>query len=72
MLVSKQLSNEYWVDEIVIFVNIMNRCPMKSVKKNVPQEAWICMKHSVFDIKFFGCITYAHILDELRKSLDKK
>ena len=72
MLVAKQLSNEYWGDAISIVLNIMNRCPMKSVKNNVPQEAWIGMKHSVFDLKFFGCIAYARISDELRKSLDKK
>ena len=72
MLVAKQLSNEYWVDAIASVVNIMNRCPMKSVKNNVPQEARICMKHSVFDLKVFGCIAYARISDELRKSLDKK
>ena len=47
MLVAKQLSNEYWGDAISIVVNIMNRCPMKIVKNNVPQEAWIGMKHSV-------------------------
>ena len=60
------------VDAISIVVNIMNMCPMKSVKKNVPQEAWIGMKHSVYDLEFFGCIAYACISDELRNSLDKK
>ena len=61
MLVAKQLSNEYWVDAIASVVNIMNRCPMKSVKNNVPQEGWIGMKHSVYDLEFFGCVAYARI-----------
>ena len=30
------------------------------------------MKHSVSHLKVFGCVAYAHVLDELRKKLDKK
>ena len=44
----------------------------KTVKKKFPQEAWTCMNHNVSHLNFFGCVTYAHVLDELRKKLDKK
>ena len=30
------------------------------------------MNHSVSHLKVFGCVAYAHVLDELRKKLDKK
>ena len=30
------------------------------------------MNHSVSHLKFFGCVTYAHVLNELRNKLDKK
>ena len=61
------------VDAIIsIVVNIMNRCSMKSVKNNVPQEAWIGMKRILFHLIFFCYIAYAHIPDELRKKLDNK
>ena len=30
------------------------------------------MNHSVSHLKFFGCVAYAHVPDELRKKLDKK
>ena len=30
------------------------------------------MNHSVSHLKFFGCVTYAHVLDEMIKKLDKK
>ena len=50
----------------------MNRCLTKSVKNKVPQEAWTCMNHSVSQLKFFGCVAYAHVPNELRKKLDKK
>ena len=31
----------------------------------------IGMKHSVSHLKVFGCVTYAHVPNELRKKLDK-
>ena len=30
------------------------------------------MKHNVVHLKVFGCVTYAHVPDELRKKLDNK
>ena len=30
------------------------------------------MNHSVSHLKFFGCVAYAYVADELRKKLDKK
>ena len=50
----------------------MNRCPTKSVKNKVPQDAWTCMNHSVSHLNFFCCVAYTHVPDELRKKLDKK
>ena len=49
----------------------MNQCPTKSVKKS-PQEAWTCMNHIVSHLKNFGCVTYDHVPDELRKKLVNK
>ena len=42
------------------------------MKKKFPQEAWTCMNHIVSHLKFFGCVTYVHVPDEVRKKLDKK
>ena len=53
-------------------IYIMNRCPTKSLKNKVPQEAWIGMNPSVSHLKIFGCVAYAHVPDELRKNLEKK
>jgi len=38
----------------------------------VPEEAWTGRKQGVTHIKVFGCVAYAHILDQLRKKLDIK
>ena len=72
MMATKHFSNEYFAEVVVTTVYIMNRCPTKSVKNKVPQEAWTSMNHSVSHLKFFGCVAYAHFLDELRNKLDKK
>ena len=72
MLAAKHLPNEYWGEAVATVVYLMNRCPTKSVKNKVPQEAWSGMNHSVSYLKFFGCVTYSHVLDELKKKLDNK
>ena len=72
MLVAKHLKNEYWGEAVTTAIYIMNRCPTKTVKKKVPQEAWTGMNQSVSHLKVFGCVAYAHVPDELRRKLDKK
>ena len=72
MLEAKHFPNEYWGKAVVTVVYIMNRCSKKSVKNKVPQEAWTSMNHSVSHLKFFGCVAYAHVPDELRKKLENK
>ena len=47
MLAAKHFPNEYWGEAVATAVYIMNRCPTKSVKNKVPQEAWTGMNHSV-------------------------
>ena len=72
MIAAKHFPNEYSGESVATSVYILNRCLTKSVKNKVPQEAWKGMNHSVSHLKYFGCVAYAHILDELRKKLDKK
>ena len=72
MMEAKHFPNEYWGEAVAIVVYIMNRCPTKSVKNKVPQEAWTGMNHSVSHLNFFCCVAYAHVPDELRRKLDKK
>jgi hypothetical protein len=69
MLDAKHLSNEYLDEAVSTAVYIMNRCPTKSVENKVPREAWTSMKHNVAHLNFFGCVAYAHVLDEMRKKI---
>jgi hypothetical protein len=72
MLEVKQFSNEYWVEAIATTVYILNRCLKKSVKNRFPQESYTGLKNNVMHLNFFGCLTYAHVPDELRRKLDNK
>ena len=72
MLASKHFPNEYWGEAVTTVVYIMNQCLTKSVKNKVPQEAWTGMNHSVSHLKFFDCVAYADVPDELRRKLDKR
>jgi hypothetical protein len=60
------------LEGVAIAVYILNRCPTKSVKSRVPQEALTGLKHNVAHLKVFGCVAYTHVPDELRRKLDKK
>ena len=72
MMASKHFPNEYWAETVEIAIYIMNLCSTKSVKNKFPEEAWTGKNHSVSLLNFFGCVAYAHILDELIRKLDKK
>jgi transposase InsO family protein len=72
MLTTKHFSNEYWVEAVATVVYILNICLTKSEKKKIPQESWIGSKHNMGHLKFFGCVAYTHILDEIRRNLDNK
>jgi len=72
MLKNNFFSNEHWAEVVATAVYILKKCLTKSVKNRVPQEDWIGSKHNVVHLKCFGCITYAHVPDELRKKMDKK
>ena len=65
ILAAKDFPNEYWGEVVATAIYIMNRCPTKSVKNKVPQEAWIGMNHSVSHLKVFGCVAYAYFPHEL-------
>ena len=50
----------------------MNKSPTLTVQNMTPEEAWSGRKPTVDHFRIFGCIAYAHILDEKRRKLDNK
>ena len=47
-------------------------CPTKSLYHKTPQEARTGYKPDIKYLRVFGCVAYAHMLDEKRKKLDDK
>ncbi|KAL0449216.1 UNVERIFIED_CONTAM: Retrovirus-related Pol polyprotein from transposon TNT 1-94 [Sesamum latifolium] len=68
----KGLPKTFWAVAVDIAVDILNRCPTKSVRNKTPYEAWTELKPSVSHFKVFGCICYAHIPAEKRTKFDEK
>lgn len=70
MLKEKHLSNEYWGAAVICSVYILNRSLTKIVKDHVPQEAWSGKSCSVYHLRIFGCVAYAHVPAKMRRKLD--
>jgi len=72
MLKAKPMPRELWAKAVSTTVYILNRCPTKSVCDKTPEEAWSGRKPLIRHLRVFGCIAYAHVPDQLRKSLMTK
>ena len=70
MVKAKHLPRTFWAEAVLCAVYLLNRCPTKSVRNKTPNEAWSGSKPLVGHLRIFGCIAYAHILDQKRKKLD--
>jgi hypothetical protein len=72
MLKEKHISNEYWGDAVLCSIFILNRCPTKTVRNRVSQEAWDGKPCNVSHLRIFGSIAFAHVPTEMRRRLDDR
>ena len=72
MIQSKGLSLQYWAEAINCANYIVNRTPTKALKNITSEEAWTKIKPDVSHFRVFGSITWAHIPDEKRNTLQPK
>ena len=72
MLKGRNLSNEYWAEEVACAIYVINRSTTKSVMNRVPEQAWSGMYCSLSHLKVFGCVAYANVPKERRGKLDDK
>jgi hypothetical protein len=72
ILKGKNLSNEYWVEDVACAVYILHKSPTKIVRDMIPQQAWSGKHHIVSHFKVFGFIAYAHVPKQTRSKLDDK
>jgi hypothetical protein len=71
MIQSKGLSLCYWVEAINCVNYIVNRTPT-GIKITTAEESWTKIKLDVSHLCVFSSVTWAHIHDEKRKSLQPK
>jgi hypothetical protein len=69
MLKGKHILNEYWGDAVICSVYILNKIPTKSVKNQVPYEAWSGKNKNVSHLNILRCVSYAHVPKEMRIKL---
>ena len=66
MLKAKGLPHKLWMEVVTCATHVLNRCPTKVLKTITPFEAWNDRKPSVDYMRVFGCLAYAHVLQQLR------
>jgi len=72
MLKEKKLPHEFGGKAVNIAAYILNRCPTKKLKNQVPKEVWSGRKPYVSHLKVFGTICYKHVPDARRKKFEDK
>lgn len=72
MFKAKNLLKTFWAEVVCCVCYILNWSPTRTVWGMIPEEAWRGYKPHVGHFGIFGCISYSHILDVLRKKLDDK
>ena len=72
LLTKSGIPKSFWPEAVNWSIYILNRSPTLAVQNMTPEEAWSGRKTAVDYFRIFGCIAYAHILDEKRRKLDNK
>ena len=68
----EKIPKTFWPEAVNWSIHILNRSPTLTVQNMTQEEAWSGRKTAVDYFRIFGCIAYAHILDEKRRKLDNK
>jgi hypothetical protein len=72
MIQSNGLSLNYWAEAINCENYIVNHTTTKALKNITPEETWTKIKLDVSHFCVFGSISWAHIPDKERKTLQPK
>jgi hypothetical protein len=72
MLNEKKLLNYFWAEIVVTTDYIMNRTPTTTFHGMTLKEKFTCNQLDVSHFKMFGYITYMHLPNEKRSTLDPK
>ena len=67
------LSECYWAEAVATAANLRNRLLTRSMKNKTPYEKWFDRKPDLSQVRVFGCMHYAYILEvNKRRKLSNK
>jgi len=72
MLSQSGLPKSFWGEAVSTANYVINRSPSAALSNITPYEALNKRKPNVGHFRVFGCVTYSHIPDEMRRKLDFK
>ena len=72
MLSHANLTKRFWGDGVSTAVYLRNEVPTFSFNGMSPYEKWHGRKLELNYLRVFGCVAYAHIVDDGRKNSDLK
>jgi hypothetical protein len=73
ILIRSNIPAAFWAEALANATYIRNRIPTASNPFNLsPHEMWFGKPPSIYQIRQFGCVAYAHIPHEKTKKLDAR
>ena len=72
MLKSKRMQKKFWAEAVQCAIYVQNRCSHAKLDDQTPQEAWSRQKPTIFHLKVFGSVAYAHVPDQWKTKLEDK
>ena len=72
MLIDSGLPHKFWAEALSTACYLKNRSPVRVLKGMTPYQAFVGRKPNVDHLKIFGCVCYAHVPKDERKTLDSK
>lgn len=68
----KSIPHSFWGEAATTAVYLLNQCPTKRLKEEVPEEYWSGRKPLVSHLRVFDSLCYKHITDARRRKLEDK
>ena len=72
MLFHTKLPLSFWAEAVKCATYVRNRSPTTALPDKTPYKCWFGQKPDLSNLRVFGCISYVHVPNELRKKLHPK
>ena len=72
MLIYSGLPKNFWAEAAVTACYLINRCPSSAIKFKTPLEVWKGGNSSYEHLRIFGCLAYAHKIQDKLEPRAKK